>query len=158
MKIFIFWYESNGKIGKKTVDFFLISFLLPEISAFSGALWQGSSTENWAKSLKLSRMTAGYFIDTKSGMVTHTVNSNLKPLLFFKKVTWLSIPGVKTIQIWPLNFGSKRQSEGYLQNLWKMALTAWDKVYFSNPTGSFENRYLLFVRGSFILTTVNNKW
>ena len=80
-------------------------------------------------------------------MVTHTANSNLKPLLFFKKVTWLSIPGVKTIQIWPLNFGSKRQSEGYLQNLQKMALTAWDKVYFSNPTGSFENRYLLFLRG-----------
>ena len=115
--------------------------------ATSGVLWQGSSTENWAKSLKLSRMTAGYFIDTKFGMVTHTVNSNLKPLLFFKKVTWLSIPGVKTIQIWPLNFGSKRQSEGYLQNLQKMALTAWDRVYFSNPTGSFENRYLLFLRG-----------
>ena len=53
----------------------------------SGALWQGSSTENLAKSLKLSRMTARYFIDTKFGMVTHTVNSNLKPLLFFKKVT-----------------------------------------------------------------------
>ena len=49
----------------------------------------------WAKSLKLSRMTAGYFIDIKFGMVTHTVNSNLKPLLFFKKVMWLSIPGVK---------------------------------------------------------------
>ena len=114
---------------------------------YSGALWQGSSTENWAKSLKLSRMTAGYFIDTKFGMVTHTVNSNLKPLLFFKKVTWLSIPGVKTIQIWPPNFGSKRQSEAYLQNLQKMALTAWDRVYFSNPTGSFENRYLLFLRG-----------
>ena len=113
----------------------------------SGALWQGSSTENWAKSLKLSRMTAGYFIDTKFGMVTHTVNSNLKPLLFFKKVTWLSMPGVKTIQIWPPNFGSKRQSEGYLQNLQKMALTAWDRVYFSNPTGSFENRHLLFLRG-----------
>ena len=128
------------------------------MKANSGALWNGSSTENWAKSLKLSRMTAGYFIDTKFGMVTHTVNSNLKPLLFFKKVTWLSFPGVKTIQIWPLNFGSKRQSEGYLQNLQKMALTAWDKVYFSNPTGSFENRYLLFSRGSFILTTVNNKW
>ena len=92
-------------------------------------------------------MTAGYFIDTKFGMVTHTVNSNLKPLLFFKKVTWLSIPGVKTIQIWPPNFGSKRQSEGYLQNLQKVALTAWDRVYFSNPTGSFENRYLLFLRG-----------
>ena len=26
-------------------------------------------------------------IDTKFGMVTHTVNSNLKPLLFFEKVT-----------------------------------------------------------------------
>ena len=51
----------------------------------SGALWQGSSTENWATSLKLSRMTAGYFIDTKFGMVTHTVNSNLKPLLFLRK-------------------------------------------------------------------------
>ena len=114
---------------------------------YSGALWQGSSTENWAKSLKLSRMTAGYFIDTKFGVVTHTVNSNLKPLLFFKIVTLLSIPGIKTIQIWPPNFGSKRQSEGYLQNLQKMALTAWDKVYFSNPTGSFENRYLLLIRG-----------
>ena len=55
--------------------------------------------------------------------------------------------GGKTIQIWPPNFGSKRQSEGYLQNLQKMALTAWDRVYFSNPTGSFENRYLLFLRG-----------
>ena len=44
-------------------------------------------------------MTAGYFIDTKFGMVTHTVNSNLGALLFFKKVTRLSIPGVKTIQI-----------------------------------------------------------
>ena len=53
------------------------------VKVISGALWQGSSTENWAKSLKLSRMTAGYFIDTKFGMVTHTVNSNLKPLLFF---------------------------------------------------------------------------
>ena len=67
-------------------------------------------------------------IDTKFGMVTHTVNSNLKPLLFFKKVTWLSILGVKTIQIWPQNFGPKRQSEGYLLNLQKMALTAWDRV------------------------------
>ena len=70
-----------------------------------------------------------------------------KTVTIFKKVTWLSIPGVKTIQIWPLNFGSKRQSEGYLQNLQKMALTAWDRVYFSNPTGSFQNRYLLFLRG-----------
>ena len=96
-------------------------------------------------------MTAGYFIDTKFGMVTHTVDSNLNPLLFFKKVTSLSIPGAKTIQIRPLNFGSKRQSEGYLQNLWKMALTAWNRVYFSNPTGSFENRYLLFPRGAFII-------
>ena len=126
------WMKKNSKNG--------------QFSGFSGALWQGSSTENWAKSLKLSRMTAGYFIDTKFGMVTHTVNSNLKPLLFFKKVTWLSISGVKTIQIWPLNFGSKQQSDGYLQNLQKMALTAWDKVYFSNPTGSFKNRYLLFTR------------
>ena len=34
MKIFILWYESTGKTGKKTVDRFLISFLVPEISAF----------------------------------------------------------------------------------------------------------------------------
>ena len=34
MKIFIFRYESTGKTGKKTVDLFLISFLMPEISAF----------------------------------------------------------------------------------------------------------------------------
>ena len=33
MKIFLFWYESTGKTGKKTVDLFLISFLIPEISA-----------------------------------------------------------------------------------------------------------------------------
>ena len=52
-----------------------------------------------SKIFELSRMTAGYLIDTKFGMVSHTVNLNLKPLLFFKKVTWLSIPGVKTIQI-----------------------------------------------------------
>ena len=67
------WYEQ----GEKSSKYFLNS----------GALWQGSSTENSAKSLKLSRMTAGYFIDTKFDMVTHTVNSDLKPLLFFKKVT-----------------------------------------------------------------------
>ena len=32
MKNFIFWYESIGKTGKKTVDLFLISFLVPEVS------------------------------------------------------------------------------------------------------------------------------
>ena len=40
-----------------------------------------------SKIFETPRMTAGCFIDTKFGMVTHTVNSNLKPLLFFKKVT-----------------------------------------------------------------------
>ena len=35
MKIFIFFlYESTGETGIKTVDLFLISFLVPEISAF----------------------------------------------------------------------------------------------------------------------------
>ena len=34
MEIFIFLYESTGKTGKKTVDLFLISFLVLEISAF----------------------------------------------------------------------------------------------------------------------------
>ena len=34
MKIFSFWYETTGKTGKKTVDLFLISFLVPEIPAF----------------------------------------------------------------------------------------------------------------------------
>ena len=34
MKIFIFWYDSTSKTRKKTVDRFLISFLVPEISAF----------------------------------------------------------------------------------------------------------------------------
>ena len=33
MKIFIFLYESTGKTGKKTVDLFLIYFLVPKISA-----------------------------------------------------------------------------------------------------------------------------
>ena len=87
-------------LSKTVQECYVENFLGETLSyAISGALWQGSSTENGAKSLKLSRMTAGYFIDTKFGMVTHTVNSNLKPLLFFKKVTLLSIPGVKTIQI-----------------------------------------------------------
>ena len=34
MKIPIFLYKSTGKTGKKTVDVFLIPFLVPEISAF----------------------------------------------------------------------------------------------------------------------------
>ena len=34
MKIFIFRYDSKSKTRKKTVDRFLISFLVPEISAF----------------------------------------------------------------------------------------------------------------------------
>ena len=34
MKIFILWYESTGKAEKKTVDLFLISFLVPEILTF----------------------------------------------------------------------------------------------------------------------------
>ena len=34
MKIFIFCYDSTSKTRKKTVDRFLISFLVPEISAF----------------------------------------------------------------------------------------------------------------------------
>ena len=34
MKIVIFLYESTGKAGKKTVDLFLISFLVPEILMF----------------------------------------------------------------------------------------------------------------------------
>ena len=34
MKIFTFLSESTGKTGKKTVDLFLISFLVPEISGF----------------------------------------------------------------------------------------------------------------------------
>ena len=34
MKIINFRYESTGKTGKKTVDVFLIPFIVPEISAF----------------------------------------------------------------------------------------------------------------------------
>ena len=34
MKIFIFRYDSISKTRKKTVERFLISFLVPEISAF----------------------------------------------------------------------------------------------------------------------------
>ena len=33
MKIFNFLYESTGKTGKKIVDLFSISFLVPKISA-----------------------------------------------------------------------------------------------------------------------------
>ena len=33
-EFFIFWYKTTSNTGKKTVDHFSISFIIPEISAF----------------------------------------------------------------------------------------------------------------------------
>ena len=57
MKTYIFLYESTGKTGKKTVDRFLIPFLVSEISPLkevkngtkSGSLNYGLSSKLWRK-------------------------------------------------------------------------------------------------------------